>query len=399
MREQPLWRPSLEQVAITNMTRFANDASSRWRRSFDDYAGLHQWSVEAPEEFWTSIWEWTGVIGTGSIDPVVLNAGQMPGARWFPEVRLNFSRNLLRRQDSAPALIFQAEDKVTRSLSHAELYRQVAGLADALQQAGIVPGDRVCGFMPNMPETVVAMLASAAIGAVWSSCSPDFGVQGVLDRFGQISPRVLFSADGYWYNGKAHNSLEKLRDIEKGLPSLEHTVVVPLVSSDPDLSGNPGAERITNFMTDATQIDFVDLPFDHPLYVMYSSGTTGVPKCIVHGAGGSLLKHLKEQQLHVDLHSDDRLFYFTTCGWMMWNWLVSGLASGATVVLYDGSPFFPDGNVVFDLVARERIDVFGTSAKYIDAIAKAGLRPGDTHDLSRVRTILSTGSPLIAESF
>ena len=196
MREQPLWRPSLEQVAITNMTRFANDASSRWRRSFDDYAGLHQWSVEAPEEFWTSIWEWTGVIGTGSIDPVVLNAGQMPGARWFPEVRLNFSRNLLRRQDSAPALIFQAEDKVTRSLSHAELYRQVAGLADALQQAGIVPGDRVCGFMPNMPETVVAMLASAAIGAVWSSCSPDFGVQGVLDRFGQISPRVLFSADG-----------------------------------------------------------------------------------------------------------------------------------------------------------------------------------------------------------
>ena len=399
MHEQPLWRPSVEQVAITNMTRFANDASSRWGRVFDDYAALHQWSVDAPREFWTSIWEWTGVIGAGNIDPVVINPGQMPGARWFPEVRLNFARNLLRRQDSAPALIFRAEDKVEHSLSYAELYRQVAGLADTLKQVGIVPGDRVCGFMPNMPETVVAMLASTAVGAVWSSCSPDFGVQGVLDRFGQISPRVLFSADGYWYNGKTHDSLEKLRKIEKGLPSLEHTVVVPLVSNDPDLSRNPGARLIADFTTEATQIDFVDLPFDHPLYIMYSSGTTGVPKCIVHGAGGSLLKHLKEQQLHVDLHPHDRLFYFTTCGWMMWNWLVSGLASGATVVLYDGSPFFPDENAVFDLVAQERIDILGTSAKYIDAIAKAGLRPGDTHDLSRVRAILSTGSPLIAESF
>ena len=399
MTEQPLWQPAPERVAITNMTRFARDASLRWRRTFKDYADLHRWSVEEPEEFWISIWDWTGVIGAGDADPVVVDYEQMLGARWFPNTRLNFAQNLLRRQDAGPALIFQAEDKVTRCLSYAELHGQVARLADALKQAGVVPGDRVCGFMPNMPETVAAMLASVSVGAVWYSCSPDFGVQGVLDRFGQISPKVLFSADGYWYNGKTHDSLEKLRAITNGLPSLEHTVVVPLISDKPELSANPGARLITDFETDAAQIDFENLPFDHPLYIMYSSGTTGVPKCIVHGAGGSLLKHLVEQQLHVDLRPDDRLFYFTTCGWMMWNWLVSGLASGATVVLYDGSPFFPDGNVVFDLVTREQVGVLGTSAKYIDAIAKAGLRPRETHDLSHVRTILSTGSPLIPESF
>ena len=399
MTEQPLWQPAPEQIASTNVTRFAREASLRWGRNFEEYVALHRWSVEAPEEFWLNIWDWTGVIGTGDTEPVVVDREQMPGARWFPNIRLNFAQNLLRRQDAALALIFQAEDRVTRSLSFAELYAQVARLADGLKQAGVVPGDRVCGFMPNMPETVAAMLASASVGAVWSSCSPDFGVQGVLDRFGQISPKVLFSADGYWYNGKTHDSLEKLREITDGLPSLEHTVVVPLISDKPELSSNPGARLITDFETDAMQIDFEILPFDHPLYIMYSSGTTGVPKCIVHGAGGSLLKHLVEQQLHVDLRPNDRLFYFTTCGWMMWNWLVSGLASGATVVLYDGSPFFPDGNVVFDLVMREQVGVLGTSAKYIDAIAKAGLRPRETHDLSHVRTILSTGSPLIPESF
>ena len=292
MTEQPLWQPAPERVAITNMTRFARDASLRWGRTFKDYAELHRWSVEAPEEFWISIWDWTGVIGTGDTDPVVVDQEQMPGARWFPKTRLNFAQNLLRRQDAGPALIFQAEDKVTRCLSYAELHGQVARLADALKQAGVVPGDRVCGFMPNMPETVAAMLASASVGAVWSSCSPDFGVQGVLDRFGQISPKVLFSADGYWYNGKTHDSLEKLREIANGLPSLEHTVVVPLISDKPELSANPGTRLISDFETDATQIDFENLPFDHPLYIMYSSGTTGVPKCIVHGAGGLSLIHI-----------------------------------------------------------------------------------------------------------
>jgi len=399
MNDRPLWSPSAEQIASSNMTRFAENASSRWGRSFADFSELHRWSTMHPEEFWCSVWDWTGAMGSGSLDPVIEHPERIPGAVWFPNLRLNFARNLLRRQDDGPALLFRAEDKVKRSVSHRELYLEVARIAAALRQAGVTSGDRVCGFMPNMPETVSAMLACASLGATWSSCSPDFGVQGVLDRFGQIEPKVLFSADGYWYNGKAHDSLNKLKAIRDGLPTVTHVVVVPFLSKDPRLSGIRDAERLEDFCVDATEIDFVDVPFNHPLYVMYSSGTTGVPKCIIHGVGGSLLQHLKEQQLHVDLRSDDRLFYFTTCGWMMWNWLVGGLASGATLALYDGSPFYPDGNVIFDFVAEEQINVLGTSAKFIDAIAKAGLRPKETHDLSNVRTILSTGSPLNPEGF
>ncbi len=399
MNDRPLWSPSAEQIASSNMTRFAENASSRWGRSFADFSELHRWSTMHPEEFWCSVWDWTGAMGSGSLDPVIEHPERIPGAVWFPNLRLNFARNLLRRRDDGPALLFRAEDKVKRSVSHRELYLEVARIAAALRQAGVTSGDRVCGFMPNMPETVSAMLACASLGATWSSCSPDFGVQGVLDRFGQIEPKVLFSADGYWYNGKAHDSLNKLKAIRDGLPTVTHVVVVPFLSKDPRLSGIRDAERLEDFCVDATEIDFVDVPFNHPLYVMYSSGTTGVPKCIIHGVGGSLLQHLKEQQLHVDLRSDDRLFYFTTCGWMMWNWLVGGLASGATLALYDGSPFYPDGNVIFDFVAEEQINVLGTSAKFIDAIAKAGLRPKETHDLSNVRTILSTGSPLNPEGF
>ena len=284
-------------------------------------------------------------------------------------------------------------------MTYAELYLQVAEIARGLQNAGIEPGDRVCAYMPNMPETVIAMLATTAIGAIWSSCSPDFGVQGVLDRFGQIEPRILFSADGYYYNGKQHDSLAKLAEIREGLPSVEKVVIAPLVVSQPMIDTVRDAVLWHDFSINADNVEFVDLPFNHPLYILYSSGTTGVPKCIVHGAGGSLLQHLKEHRLHVDLYPGDRFFYFTTCGWMMWNWLVSGLASGATLMLYDGSPVYPDENVLFDFAAERGTQIFGTSAKFLDAAAKAGICPRKTHDLRSLRTLLSTGSPLMPESF
>ena len=399
MNDQPLWRPTPDQISRAAITAFTSAVQQRWGRTFVDYVALHHWSISKPEEFWVSIWEYCGVRAATPPGPAVSHPERIPGAKWFPEARLNFARNLLRCQDDTPALIFRTEDAARQVVSHRQLQAQVAAISRALAKAGIGPGDRVCGYLPNMPEAVSAMLAAASLGAVWSSCSPDFGVQGVLDRFGQIEPRVLFSADRYHYNGKLHDSLGKLENICEGLPSLEHTVVVPFLHSDPDLSGIRGAVHLEDFMCPAEEIVFADLPFAHPLYIMYSSGTTGVPKCIVHGAGGTLLQHLKEQQLHVNVQPGDRLFYFTTCGWMMWNWLVSGLASGATLLLYDGSPFYPDGNVLFDLAEQEGVNIFGTSAKFIDAASKAGMKPRETHNLSRVRTILSTGSPLMPEGF
>ncbi|HET8727619.1 MAG TPA: acetoacetate--CoA ligase, partial [Alphaproteobacteria bacterium] len=334
-------------------------------------------------------------------DRVLMDGDRMPGARFFPDARLNFAENLLRRRDGGTAIVFRGEAQVRRRLTWAELYDTVSRTAKALASLGIGPGDRVAGFMPNMPETVIAMLATASLGATWSSASPDFGVQGVLDRFGQIEPKVLFTSDGYFYNGKTFGVLDKVGEILKGLPTVRQTVVVPYTTERPDAAKLPGGIDFPAFIGGHApgDIPFARLPFDHPLYIMFSSGTTGVPKCIVHGAGGTLLQHLKEHLLHSDAKRDDRVFYFTTCGWMMWNWLVSALATEATLLLYDGSPFHPDGNALFDYADEEGMTFFGTSAKYIDALAKQGYRPIETHGLSTVRTMASTGSPLVPEGF
>ncbi len=397
----PLWTPSEGRIANSNLTAFMNRVCSQRAVSIPDYGALYQWSIDEPQKFWKSVWDFGGIIAQRRGRVVLRNGDKMPGAQWFPEARLNFAQNLLRRHDDSAAIIFWSEDRIRRVLSHRELVEQVARLAQAMRAAGVSRGDRVAAYLPNMPETVIAMLATAAVGAVWSSCSPDFGAQGVLDRFGQIEPKILLGADGYYYNGKTHDSLVKLRAIVDGLPSLVQTVVVPYVSAEPLLSGIRRSVYLRDFVAghETSEIEFESLPFDHPLYIMYSSGTTGVPKCIVHGAGGTLIQHLKEHLLHVDLKPGDRLFYFTTCGWMMWNWLASCLASEATVICYDGAPFHPDPNALFDLAAAERVTHFGTSAKFIDSCAKAGVRPGRSHDLGALRAVLSTGSPLAPESF
>ena len=397
----PLWRPSEERVALADITRFARRVGERYGAPGGDYRALHRWSVERPAEFWDALWDFAEVVAARKGDRVLADAERMPGARWFPDARLNYAENLLRRRDDATALIFRGEDRVRGELSFATLHDRVSVFAQALRAAGVRPGDRVGGYLPNLPEAIIAMLASASIGALWSSCSPDFGVQGVVDRFGQIEPRVLVSADGYFYNGARHDSLSKLSDILARIPSIERAIVVPYTSPSPELGALPRASLWEDFVSpwQPDRIDFEALPFDHPLFVMYSSGTTGPPKCIVHGHGGTLLQHLKEHRLHCDLGPGDRLMYFTTCGWMMWNWLASALASGATLLLYDGSPLHPDAGVLFDFAENTRMTHFGTSAKYIDAIRKVGLRPGRTHDLGPLRALLSTGSPLAPESF
>jgi acetoacetyl-CoA synthetase len=397
----PLWRPSADSIEASSLTAFRRFLREREGRDFADYPSLHRFSTERPDAFWAAVWDFTGMIAAERGDAVLVDAGKMPGARFFPEARLNFAENLLRRRDDATAIVFRAEDKVERSLSWRTLYDSVARVAAALRGAGVVPGDRCAAFVPNAPESVIAMLGTAAIGAVWTSCSPDFGAQGVLDRFGQVEPRILFACDGYYYNGKWISTLERVAEVAAKLPSVEHVVLFSLTGDRPETGGVPKAVAWADFCGDAApgDIDFAAMPFAHPLYILYSSGTTGVPKCIVHSAGGTLLKHLEEQKLQCDIKRDDRVFYFTTCGWMMWNWLVSALACDATLVLYDGSPFAPGPTVLFDYADAAGITFFGTSAKFIDALAKAGATPMKTHDLGTVRIIASTGSPLVPESF
>jgi acetoacetyl-CoA synthetase len=382
------------------MTRFIHEAVSRFGVPLTGYTSLYRFSIERPSDFWEAMWSFSGVVGErGAL--IVSDIEQMPGARFFPNARLNFAENLLRRKDDRPAIIFGDETGRRRTLTFAELHAAVRSCASALVRAGVRAGDRVAGYMPNAPETIVAALGAAAIGAVWSSCSPDFGVQGVLDRFGQIEPAVLVAADGYTYAGKAHDCLPRVADIARALPGLRRVVIVPFLRDDPPEAGIEHGVLWTEFLGPPSTDDepFERFPFDHPLYILYSSGTTGIPKCIVHGAGGTLIQHLKEHQLHCDIKADDRVFYYTTCGWMMWNWLVSALASEATLVLWDGSPVHPSTDALFDFADETGMTLFGTSPKFLETISKAGLEPARSHGLQTVRTITSTGSPLAPESF
>ena len=402
-QDQPLWRPGVERAAATRVAAFMAHSGPRADRMCQNYAELWSWSVQHPEDFWSSIWDFCGVVGDKGAT-VLRDGERMSGARWFPEAAINYAENLLRFcQPGATedALVFWGEDKVRRRLSRDELHAQVSRFQQALVAAGVGKGDCVAAYMPNMPETIVAMLAATALGAIWTSASPDFGVQGVLDRFGQTKPKILLCVDGYWYSGKVIDCLAKNAQVMASLPSVEKAVIVGYLDEHPNVSGIRHAVSYDDFTAPFAvgDIRFERFGFDHPLFIVYSSGTTGVPKCIVHGHGGTLLQHLKEHQLHGDVNPGDRVFYFTTCGWMMWNWLVSGLASGATLLLYDGSPFATQGTIMFDYADAEGMTHFGTSAKFIDAAAKSGLEPMKTHRLASIRAIFSTGSPLSPEGF
>lgn len=400
--QQPLWTPSAERIAASRMDAFRRFINDRHALHLADYPALHAWSVEQREAFWQAIVDFFQIHFHAPAERVLREGPAMPDAQWFPGATLNFAEHLLRRRDGHPALVAVGEDGSREQLSHAQLAAHVAGLQRALHNAGVGIGDRVVAFMPNTWQTVVGVLATASLGATWSSCSPDFGTQGVIDRFGQIEPKVLIAAAGYRYAGKRIDLTDKLNEILPQLPSLERLVIVPYSRVEARPTDYKSAALTTlwqDFYQPGGAPQFTPVPFDQPLYILYSSGTTGVPKCIVHGVGGTLLQHVKELGLHTDLGPDDTLFYYTTCGWMMWNWLISGLALGATLVLYDGSPFHPEPARLIDLIDAEDISIFGTSAKFIAALEKAGVRPRESHKLSSLKVILSTGSPLAHESF
>ncbi len=384
------------------MHKFMQAVNRKHGTNFKEYSELYQWSIRNIPEFWADMWDEAGIISSKSYDTVIDDITKMPGAKWFSGARLNYAQNLLRFRDDKTAIIFKGEamDEPER-ITYAQLYEKVSTLARAFRDEGIIAGDRVVGFMPNIPETIIAMLAASIIGAIWSSCSPDFGTKGALDRFGQIEPKILFTASGYSYNGRRFDSLKKITEISSQLSSRPKIVVVPYTDSDPDISNVSNSVHFRDFISHNKypEIEFEQLPFDHPLYIMYSSGTTGLPKCMVQSAGGILINHIKELKLHTDVLREDVLFYFTTCGWMMWNWMVSTLSLGAAIILFDGSPTYPDQGALFKLAETEKITIFGTSAKYIDSLMKDGHSLKDKYDLSTIKTILSTGSPLSEENF
>ena len=404
----PLWQPGEDRIRRSNMTAFMAAVAERWEIDVSDTDALHQFSVTERQKFWQSVIDYAAIRAETWGERVLIDGDKMPGAIWFPDARLNFAENMLTLpggvDSDAEAMVFRGEDAARRRLTFGDVRDRVSVLAQAMAAAGIEAGDRVAAYLPNMPETITAMLAANSLGAVWSSCSPDFGAQEVLERLGQIEPKILFAVDGYHYNGKRHDSLSKTSEIAAALPGLQKTVIIPysdIAPADIDLGAVPGAVLIDDFTAPFRpgDIAYRQLPFDHPLYILFSSGTTGAPKCIVHSQGGALLKHATEQILHCDIKPGDRVFFFTTCGWMMWNWLASAIGWGATLLLYDGSPFYPSPAALFDFADAEKMTLFGTSAKFIDAMAQAGLAPKQTHDLGSLKTFCSTGSPLVAEGF
>lgn len=398
---EPLWSPTKERTENSQIVQFQKHIEKKYCTSFASYSDFHKWTTQNIASFWEEIWYYNDIIASTTFTEVVDDDAKLLGAAWFKDTKLNFAENLLRYRDKKTALISLLENGERKSLTYEQLFLHVEKLAAALNSAGVEPGDRVVGFMPNIIETVVAMLATASVGAIWSSCSPDFGLNGAMDRFGQIQPKVLFAADGYYYNGKTIDCIERTKEISNKLSCLSKVVIVPVIDKEPDISCIKNSAHYHQFVAkpSTSPLMFEQLPFDHPLYIMYSSGTTGAPKCIVHGAGGTLLQHLKELRLHTDIKRDDTLFYFTTCGWMMWNWLVSGLACGSTLVLYDGSPFAEKGHILLNAIDKENISVFGTSAKYIASLEKADIKPAESYSLKSLRTLLTTGSPLSHESF
>ena len=396
-----LWEPSEERKRDANMTKFMGCVNERYGQNIHSFSELHHWSTNNISDFWASMWDFAAIKASKGYETVVDDLNKFPGAKWFIGARLNFAENLLRHRDDHTALIFRGETQKSARMSYAELYDSVARVAKSLREIGVAPGDRIAAYMPNMMETAVAMLAATSIGAIWASCATDIGPGAALDRFGQIEPKVLFAVNGYFYKGKAFSSLPNVAEIVKGIPSIEKVIVACYTDEKPDIGYIPNSVYYDDFLSEerGLEIQFEQLPFDHPVYIMFSSGTTGKPKCMVQGAGGILINHLKELMLHIDLRREDTHFYITTCSWMMWHWLLSSLAVGATIVLYDGNPVYPDLGAVWKLIQDEKITIFGTSASYINSIRSQGLKPGKDYDLSSLREISQTGSPLSAEGF